>query len=389
MSTSIPEHPHGGDATARYPVQVARPRPFTLAGEALLPVGPLRMYCCGITPYDVTHVGHAATFVWADLIASLAHAAGSHAVVARNVTDVDDVLTAAARSRGRYFDELAATQEFLFNRDMTALAVAPPTMTPHARSHIADVVRLAAALLERGAAYERDGYVYFRGSHVPGQAAMSEDAALAASHEYGDQRDVPGRESVFDVPVWRPSGEDDPAWPSPWGWGRPGWHAECAAMAAASLGNAVDVLLGGSDLAFPHHAYQSAMVEAAAGVTPFARTVVHVGEVRHDGAKMAKSTQNLVLVSDLLERFSGRAVRLALLNRPWRDPWECSLDEFGRAADVLDRLTAATSSSGSADDADRVLDRLLDDLDVPGAVAIALEDGGVAARTLRDLLKLG
>jgi cysteinyl-tRNA synthetase len=347
------------------------------------------MYCCGITPYDVTHVGHAATFVWADLIATLAHAAGSHAVVSRNVTDVDDVLTAAARSRGRYFDELAATQEFLFNRDMSALAVAPPTLSPHARAHIPAVIRLATTLLERGAAYERDGFVYFRGGDMPARAGLTEDEALARSREYGDQHDVPGRESEFDVPVWRPSGEDDPAWPSPWGWGRPGWHAECAAMSVAALGSSVDVLLGGSDLAFPHHVYQAAMVEAATGVAPFARAVVHVGEVRLDGAKMAKSTQNLVLVGDLLGRFSGRAVRLALLNRPWREPWECSDAVFAEAATVLDRLTSASASEGPADVADDVLDRLLDDLDVPAALEIALDQGGAAARALRDLLKLG
>ncbi len=374
----------------RYPLHEHRARPLRLAGRDLLPVGPLRVYCCGITPYDVTHVGHAATFVWADLIASLAHAAGSHALLARNVTDIDDVLTAAARSRGRHYDELAATQEFLFNRDMTALSVMPPALSPHARSYVPAVIRLASALLECGAAYERDGFVYFRGDAVPDRAGLSRDEALAASHEYGDQADVDGRESVFDVPVWRPSREDDPAWPSPWGWGRPGWHAECAAMAVASLGSSVDVLLGGSDLAFPHHAYQVAMVEAATGVAPFARAVVHVGEVRHQGAKMAKSTQNLVLVSDLLQRYTGREIRFTLLHRRWDEPWECNETAFDHGSALLERLTAAaaTDSGGSDDATERVLVRLLDDLDVQGAVVLALAEGGAAARVLRDLLKL-
>jgi cysteinyl-tRNA synthetase len=374
----------------RYLLHERQARPLRIAGTDLLPVGPLRMYCCGITPYDVTHVGHASTFVWADLIGSLAHATGSHAVVARNVTDVDDVLTAAARTRGRHFDELAATQEFLFNRDMTALSVAPPTMTPHARTHVAAVIRLATALLDAGAAYERDGFVYFRGEAVPGRAGLDEETALAASHRYGDQHDVPDRESLFDVPVWRPSPEDDPAWPSPWGWGRPGWHAECSAMAVASLGNSVDILLGGSDLAFPHHAYQAAMVEAASRVTPFARAVVHVGEVRLEDAKMAKSTKNLVLVSDLLERYTGRQIRFTLLHRRWDAAWECSDAEFERGAAVLDQLTAAAAggSDGPEDAADLVLSRLLTELDVPGAVEVALREGGAAARYLRDILKV-
>lgn len=374
----------------RYPLHERRARPLRLAGQDLLPVGPLRMYCCGITPYDVTHVGHAATFVWADLIASLAHAAGSHALLARNVTDIDDVLTAAARTRGRHYDELAATQEFLFNRDMTALSVMPPALSPHARSYVPAVIRLATALLESGAAYEREGFVYFRGDTVPDRAGLTRDEALAASHEYGDQADVADRESVFDVPVWRPSREDDPAWPSPWGWGRPGWHAECAAMAVASLGNSVDVLLGGSDLAFPHHAYQVAMVEAATGVSPFARSVVHIGEVRHAGAKMAKSTQNLVLVSDLLQRYTGREIRFTLLHRRWDEPWECNETAFDHGSTLLERLMAAsaTDPGGSDAAAERVLIRLLDDLDVQGAVVLALAEGGAAARVLRDLLKL-
>ena len=156
---------------------------------------------------------------------------------------------------------------------------------------------------------------------------------------------MPGREDVFDVPVWRPSPEGDPAWPSPWGWGRPGWHSECAAMSLANLGHSVDVLFGGTDLTFPHHVYQAAMVEAATGVTPYARAVAHVGEVRHDGMKMAKSTGNLVLVSDLVERYPGEVLRLGLLNRPWREAWDCTDGNFDASADLLERLRAAAEGA--------------------------------------------
>jgi cysteinyl-tRNA synthetase len=347
------------------------------------------MYTCGITPYDVTHVGHAATFVWADLIASLAHATGSEAVVARNVTDIDDVLTAAARTRGWHYDELALTQEFLFDRDMKTLSVAPPASAPHARAHIPAVVRLASALLAAGQAYVVDGHVMFRGGTVPAAAGLDEETAFAASAEYGDQHDLPERESRFDVPVWRPSSADHPAWPSPWGWGRPGWHAECAAMAVCSLGSSVDVLLGGSDLTFPHHAYQAAMVEAATGVHPFATAVVHVGEVRRDGVKMAKSTGNLVLVSALLDRHPPSAVRFALLHRRWADPWDCDESVFAEAAAELAELHDLAGDNGKPSRRhDPVLDTLVDDLDVPRAVTVARDAGPDAVRYLLDVLKV-
>ena len=382
--------------TPRYPVpaDAAEPAsPLLLDGTRLLPVGPLRVYTCGITPYDVTHVGHASTFVWADLLASVARASGAQPVLARNVTDVDDVLTAAAERAGQHYDELAAVQEFQLDRDLAALAVARPALTPHARGHVPAVVRLACALLDAGAAYEHGGHVYLDGAGVPARAGLDEETALRLSAEYGDQEGVPGRRSPFDVAVWRPSADGQPAWPSPWGWGRPGWHAECAAMALVALGPAVDVLVGGSDLAFPHHAYQAAMAEAATGVGPFARAVLHVGEVRLGGAKMAKSTGNLRLVADLLQRFPGPVLRLGLLHRPVAEPWECDDEVFAGAGQLLDRLHAAAGppSGRTADPAGRagVLAALLDGLDVPGAVEVALEAGGDSAAHLLHLLRLG
>ena len=172
------------------------------------------------------------------------------------------------------------------------------------------MIRLASALLEAGAAYESEGHVYFRGASVPDDLGLDRDARSPPRGSTATRTTSPGREDVFDVAVWRPSPEDHPAWPSPWGWGRPGWHAECAAMAVSALGSAVDVLIGGADLAFPHHAYQAAMAQTATQVRPFARAVLRVGEVRHEGSKMAKSTGNLVLVRDLLERHDPAAIRL-------------------------------------------------------------------------------
>ena len=361
-----------------------------LAGAPLPVLGTARIYTCGITPYDVTHLGHAATFVWADVLTSVLAAAGAEVVSTRNVTDVDDVLTRAAESRGRHYDEFALNQEFLFERDMQALRVHRPTVAPRARHHVGSVQQLAAALLAAGAAYERDGAVYFRGAGVAERAGLVRDRALELSAAFGDDPTDPRKDDPFDVPVWRPSGEADPAWPSPWGWGRPGWHAECAAMAAATLGSGLDVLVGGEDLAFPHHAMQAAMAEAATGVAPFARGVMHVGAVRQDGAKMAKSRGNLTLVADLLAGHRPAAVRLLLLDRRWPDAWDWSSDLLDAAEARLDRLYAAAGrASGAKSAEEEVTAALLADLDVPRALAAAEDAGGSAARLLISTVALG
>jgi L-cysteine:1D-myo-inositol 2-amino-2-deoxy-alpha-D-glucopyranoside ligase len=268
--------------------------------------------------------------------------------------------------------------------------VRPPTHAPRARHHIAHVQQLAAALLRAGRAYEREGHVFFRGAEAVAASGLPSDRARELAAEFGDGPDDPLREDPFDVPVWRPSGERDPAWPSPWGWGRPGWHAECAAMANATLGHSVDVLVGGADLAFPHHAHQAAMAEAASGVAPFARSRVHVGAVSQDGAKMAKSTGNLTLVADLLRVTSGPALRLLVLDRPWSQPWEYRPELLERATARLDALFSAAGRSASSPAASRaVADRLFDDLDVSGALDVAITDGGDAARQLVRVLALG
>ncbi len=364
-------------------VDTARVR---LGNTAVPVVGPARSYVCGITPYDVTHLGHAATFVWADAAASVLRLSGVDVVTCRNVTDVDDVLTRAAAEHGRYVDEFALSQEFLFERDMAALRVRRPTHEPRARSHIGSVVRLAAALLVNDAAYERDGAVFFRGGSVPARVGIEAEEALRLSAEYGDEPDDDRRESPFDVVVWQPSGLDEPGWPSPWGRGRPGWHAECAAMAVSVLGGVVDMLAGGADLAYPHHAYQCAMVEAATGAVPFARSMLQVGTVHINGAKMAKSTGNLVLVSDVLASASPAAVRLLLLDRRWGESWDYSTEALAAAGSRLDRLYAAAGRPGSGAGADAVTDALFDDLDVPRALAIAEESGGEGARLVLRVL---
>jgi cysteinyl-tRNA synthetase len=272
---------------------------------------------------------------------------------------------------------------------MATLQVRPPDLAPSAAQHIGHVIQLANALLDREAAYERNGTVYARTAHAAAQAGFDRESAYARAVEYHDHPDDPDKDDPLDVSVWQAAGpDDDVAWPSPWGEGRPGWHAECAAMVLALFGAGVDIHCGGGDLAYPHHACEAALAEAATGVIPFARAWLRAGIVSVDGVKMAKSTGNLVLVEDLLREHTPGAVRLMLLNRPWKQPWTYDSSALDDAEATLERLYAAASTPGMAPGAAGVPAALLDDLDVPRAVAIALEDGGQAARTLIEILAL-
>jgi L-cysteine:1D-myo-inositol 2-amino-2-deoxy-alpha-D-glucopyranoside ligase len=376
-------------------VRAARqPGVMALAGSVLPVAGRARVYACGITPYDVTHLGHAATFVWVDTLARVLHAGGAEVIVCRNVTDVDDVLLAAARRTSYPYDEFAAVQQFYFDRDMAALGVARPALEPRAHGHVAQVIALAAGLLARGAAYERDGFVYFRGADIARRAVPDPAAARRLAAEYGDDPDDPAKDDPADVAVWRRARPGEPAWDGPWGSGQPGWHAQCAAIALYALGPAVDVQAGGGDLRYPHHAYQAGLAAAFTGVRPFARAQLSVGVVHVDGAKMAKSAGNLVLVSDLLARYPAAAVRLMILDRPWGKDWDYTAAGLEAAAARLERLYTAAGRAHrglpgrDAASAAAIQAALASELDVPAALDIAEEEGGPAARNVGSLLGL-
>jgi cysteinyl-tRNA synthetase len=365
------------------------PMRLRLGGDILPMVGHVRMYVCGITPYDVTHLGHAATYVWADAVERVLRWHGHSVTVARNVTDVDEVLFAEARRRGESHTMLATLQRASFEGTMATLQVRPPDLAPSAAQHVGHVVQLAQALLDRDAAYERNGTVYARTAHAAAPAGLDRAAALRLAEEYHDHPEDPDKDDPLDVIVWQAAGpDDDVSWPSPWGEGRPGWHAECAAMVLALFGPSVDIHCGGGDLAYPHHAAEAALAEAATGVTPFARSWMRAGIVSVNGAKMAKSSGNLVLVQDLLKDHTAGAIRLLLLNRRWARPWSYDAAALDEAEATLERLYAAASTPGLAPGAAAVPAALLDDLDVPRALEIALEDGGQAARTLIEVLAL-
>jgi cysteinyl-tRNA synthetase len=310
--------------------------------------------------------------------------------VCRNITDVDDDMLAAAAASGTRFDELAAVQQFQFDRDMAALGVASPTHEPRIHNHVAQVAQLAAGLLGSGQAYASGGSVYFRATGLAERAGLDEQEALALARGHGDRPDDPAKENPLDVVVWQGAGNTEPAWPSPWGPGRPGWHAGCASMALTLLGPALDLHVGGADLRFPHHASESALAESLTGVRPFARAWMHVGTVCIDGEKMAKSSGNLVLVQDLLSEHRPAAIRLALLQRHWHDKWDFQPAALDTAEQTVDDLMSAAGQSREGGDAAQreVQAALLDGLDVKRAVAVGVDSGGAAARLAIRLLGL-
>ncbi|MDZ7674603.1 MAG: cysteine--tRNA ligase [Acidimicrobiales bacterium] len=348
-----------------------------------------RIYVCGITPYDTTHIGHAATFVWVDVLARVLEHVGIEPQVVRNITDVDDEMLKAAAEQGTTWQALSTQQTFQFEDDMRKLRVQRPAFEPASRDYVTDVIFLARALLDRDAAYERDGSVYFRAGDLAASSGLSHDEALRVYGERGGRTDDPAKDDPFDSAVWQASAPGEPAWESPWGPGRPGWHSECAAMATTLLGLSIDVHAGGHDLAYPHHAYENAIVEAATGVAPFSRSWMHVGTVTRGGEKVAKSTGNLVFVMDLLQNYASQALRLHLLDRSWHDTWDFDESELAGAEARLESLWAATGTPGGSDAAvTAAVEALMDDLDVPRALSIAIDEGGEVARTVAKVLAL-
>ena len=366
------------------------PAALILARQRVPMLDRARIYVCGITPYDVTHLGHAATFVWADALSRVLRLLGVEPEVCRNVTDVDDVLDAAASRASAPYDTFAAIQQYHFEHDLAALSVRPPRHEPRAHRYVEHVIRLASGLLAVGAAYRRDGSVYFRGQAAAARAGLDRAEALRLSAEYGGRPEDPAKDDPLDTAVWQAAEAGHPAWDSPWGAGRPGWHAECAAMALSAFGVGVDVHAGGNDLRFPHHSYHSAMAEAFTGVRPYARAWLHAGTVTVGGVKMAKSAGNLVLVGDLLERHTAAAVRLMILDRPWAEDWDYSGASVEKAAARLADLYQAAGRTGGATQsgADEIRRLLPADLNVPAALDMAIEAGGAAARLLIATLGL-
>jgi L-cysteine:1D-myo-inositol 2-amino-2-deoxy-alpha-D-glucopyranoside ligase len=351
--------------------------------------GPVGLYVCGVTPYDTGHLGHAFTYLGFDVLHRYLLYLGHRVVYVQNLTDVDDDMLARARESGEDYLELGNRHVTTFLTEMAALNWLPPDQFPRATQHIPQMLDLIARLVTNGHAYVAEGHVYFSVASWPTYGELSKLSRaemLPLALERGSRPEMPGRRDPLDFVLWQPSLLDEPAWDSPWGRGRPGWHIECSAMSSAYLGNHFEIHGGGADLAFPHHESEIAQSEAASGERPFVEWWMHTGMLRHEDAKMAKSVGNLVLVRDLLRSYSGDAIRLYLVGHHYRS--ELSFDEadLEAAAVMAARLRMAclvaeqveALAPAAADPAsltplvrghrERFLAAMDDDLDTPAAM---------------------
>lgn len=338
------------------------------------------MYVCGITPYDATHLGHAATYLTFDLVYRMWLDGGHRVHYVQNVTDVDDPLFERADRDGVDWRDLGARETQLFREDMAALRVLPPQDYVGATEAIDEVVEMVEKLLASGAAYVVDDPehpdVYFRADADVAfgyESNYDRDTMLRLFAERGGDPQRPGKSDPLDALLWRVQRPGEPSWPSPFGHGRPGWHIECAAIALSRIGFGFDVQGGGSDLIFPHHEFSAAHAECSTGQRRFARHYVHAGMIGWDGHKMSKSRGNLVLVSALrAARVDPAAIRLGLLAGHYRSDrfWSDEVLAEARARLQRWRTAAALPSGPDAGDVIARLRRYLaDDLDTPKALA--------------------
>jgi len=353
----------------------------------LTPGPTARMYVCGITPYDATHIGHAATYVTFDLLGRALRDAGHDVLYVQNVTDVDDPLLERAQRDGVSWQALAETEIALFREDMTALAVIAPDHYIGAVEGVPSVVKAVTDLLSRGAAYrvdlpEGEGVaggcdIYFDLSSVPEFGSVSTWDRGQMMEVYAERGGDPGRlgkRDQLDPLLWRAARVGEPSWPGgDLGDGRPGWHIECTTIALDYLGMTFDVQGGGTDLVFPHHEMSAVQACRLTGTSPFALAYVHQAMVGLDGEKMSKSRGNLVLVSTLRESgVDPMAIRLAVLAHHYRTPWQWNDDVLADAQHRLATWRAGLSGNGGppADSTiARIRECLANDLDAPGALA--------------------
>ncbi len=386
-AVDLPEVPGRGPQLRLYDSADRQVRPTSVGDTAT-------MYVCGITPYDATHLGHAATYLAFDLIYRIWRDNGHRVHYVQNVTDVDDPLFERAARDGVDWRDLGSQQTQLFREDMTALRVLPPQDYIGATEAIDEVVELVEKLLASGAAYVVDDPdhpdIYYRADATTQfgyESNCDHGTMMQLFAERGGDPDRAGKAEPLDALLWRAQRPGEPSWPSPFGPGRPGWHVECSAIALSRIGFGFDVQGGGSDLIFPHHEFSAAHAESATGERRFARHYVHAGMIGWDGHKMSKSRGNLVLVSQLrAEGVDPAAIRLGLLAGHYRSDRFWSDDVLAEANARLQRWRSAMAMSAGPDAADvigRLRRYLADDLDTPMALAAidgwvtdALEYGG-------------
>ncbi len=350
---------------------------FDTSQSMVVPFEPgetVRIYVCGITPYDSTHLGHANTYLTYDLLVRRLEDLGHTVELVRNVTDVDDSILPKARELGIDFLELAATEMEKFHGDMRALNTRPPVAEPRATESIDPIIDLVQRLADLGHTYTREGTTWFDVSTAPKFGRLSgyaEDTMLAFAAERGGTPTDLRQRNPLDFVLWQPSADDEPSWDSPFGPGRPGWHIECSAMSWAHFGETLDIHGGGSDLIFPHHECERVQSELGYGEV-FARHWMHSGMVAYQGTKMSKSLGNLVFVSELTKSYAPQAIRLALMGHHYRDDWEWFDGDVDDGQERFDRIRQAISQATGPDAAGTIAEvrsALDDDLDAPRARA--------------------
>jgi cysteinyl-tRNA synthetase len=362
-------------ALALYNTLARAKQPFEPLDE-----GNVRLYVCGPTVYDYAHIGNARPVVVFDVLYRVlrrAYGAG-HVTYVRNITDIDDKIIAAAAESGEAIDEITGRTTRAFHEDMAALGTLPPEREPRATEHIPEMIALIERLLATGHAYQADGHVLF---HVPSMEAYGRLSGRDRKEQIAGARVevAPYKKDPADFVLWKPSADDLPGWPSPWGRGRPGWHVECSAMSEAHLGIPFDIHGGGLDLVFPHHENEVAQSTCAAGGAEFVRYWMHNGYLTVEGEKMSKSLGNIVLVRDILKQVPGEVARLSLLMTHYRQPLDWTAQSLRQAKANLDRLyqalrqalrrPGALEAAADAGPPEEVMAALDDDLNTPKALA--------------------
>jgi L-cysteine:1D-myo-inositol 2-amino-2-deoxy-alpha-D-glucopyranoside ligase len=347
------------------------------------------VYVCGVTPYDITHLGHAFTYTHFDVLVRYLRYLGYRVTYVQNLTDIDDDILRKAKELGEDWRELGEKNADRFLEDMKWLGNLQPDVYPRATDVIPDIINLARDLLAKGWAYEKNGSVYFKvHSYKPfGRLSkLPEDQWLDIANERGNHPKDPNKQNPIDFVLWQSAKEGEPSWSSPWGVGRPGWHIECSVMSTKFLGSPVDIKGGGGDLIFPHHECSLAQSECATG-KPLARYWVHTGMVRYRGEKMSKSLGNMVFVKDLKE-LGPNATRLCLLNHHYGRTWlfdESEKKKATKQVELFQEVWRRQSGHGSRLAPEpyeqRFHDALADDLDTPSTLRIIND---LATEILRD-----
>ncbi|MHB1207046.1 MAG: cysteine--tRNA ligase, partial [Rhodospirillaceae bacterium] len=348
---------------------------LTRRKELFAPLNPARvtMYVCGPTVYNYAHIGNARPVVVFDVLYRLLAREYPEVVYARNITDVDDKISAAAKAEGVPISAITDKFAAIYRDDMAALNALPPSVVPYATQHIPQMIAMIKQLLEKNHAYEAAGHVLF---HVPSFAGYGQLSGRARDDMIAGARVevAPYKKDPADFVLWKPSTPDLPGWDSPWGRGRPGWHIECSSMIEAHLGPTIDIHGGGHDLIFPHHENELAQGTCAHGGATYARYWMHNGFLTMDKEKMSKSLGNFVTVHELLKDHPGEAIRWALLSAHYRQPLDWSDDTLTQAKRTLNRLYTARDQVAEVEAAPceppaAVMEALYDDLNTPKAMA--------------------